>query len=208
MTIDPTRKPLTRIEGYVPIEDYGLVGDGATAALIGRDGAFAWLCLPRFDSPPVFCSLLDDARGGHFTIAPEQLAASRQFYEPDTALLVTEMHASGGLVRVTDSCPLAAGADLSAGIPATRRELLRSVAVVEGTVRLRIHIDPRGGAEAEPQDGGVRIRCLARPDLHLHLSSTVPLTGLHSRVTLKAGQSLHLLLCWRTSHTQIGRAHV
>jgi GH15 family glucan-1,4-alpha-glucosidase len=66
-------KPIHRIEGYLPIEDYGLIGDGATAALIGRDGEVAWLCLPRFDSPPLFCSVLDHARGGAFRIAPGNL---------------------------------------------------------------------------------------------------------------------------------------
>jgi GH15 family glucan-1,4-alpha-glucosidase len=193
----PALKPLHRYDGYLPIEDYGLVGDGATAALIGRDGSVAWLCLPRFDSPPLFCSLLDVRRGGHFTIAPDRLLGSRQFYEPDTALLVTEMRAPTGLLRLTDVCPLVAGADLSEDVSATRRELLRSATVVEGSVRLTIHLDPRGGAEAERRDGGMRIRCQAQPDLNLHLYSTRPLTGLRTSVTVTAGQSLHLLLCWR-----------
>ena len=55
----PSMKPLIRTGGYLPIEDHGLIGDGATAALIGRDGGIAWLCAPRFDSPPLFCSILD-----------------------------------------------------------------------------------------------------------------------------------------------------
>jgi GH15 family glucan-1,4-alpha-glucosidase len=190
-------KTLHRIDGYLPIEDYGLIGDGATAALIGRDGALAWLCLPRFDSPPLFCSLLDGTHGGHFIVAPARVLESRQFYEPDTAVLVTEMRSSTGLLRVTDLCPLVAGAGLSEDVSATRRELLRSVTVVEGSIDLTVHLEPRGGAEAEPRDGGIRIRCHAQPDLNLHLYSTVPLTGLRTSVTIKAGQSLHLLLCWR-----------
>jgi alpha,alpha-trehalase len=193
-------KTLKRIDGYLPIEDYGLVGDGATAVLIGRDGGVAWLCLPRFDSSPLFCGLLDHARGGAFSIAPEGLRESRQYYEPDSAALVTEMQSSTGRLRLTDCCPLISGADLSEDISTTRCELLRSVTVIEGTVRLNLEIDPRGGAEAEPRDGGLRIRCLAQPDLCLYLSATLPLTGLRTQVTLKAGQSAHLLLCWRASH--------
>ncbi|MEP7151280.1 MAG: glycoside hydrolase family 15 protein [Nitrospira sp.] len=193
----PVLKELRRIDGYLPIEDYGLVGDGATAALIGRDGSLAWLCVPRFDSPPLFCNLLDMARGGHFTIAPDQVLESRQFYEHDTAVLVTEMRSPTGLLQVTDFCPLVSGADLSEDVSATRRELLRTATVIEGRIDLRVHLDPRGGAEAEPRDGGIRIRCQAQPDLNLHLYATVPLTGLRTSVTIKAGQSLYLLLCWR-----------
>ena len=65
--------PILQTDGYLPLADYGLVGDGATAALIGRDGAVAWLCLPRFDAPPLFCSLLDAVKGGSFTISPDGL---------------------------------------------------------------------------------------------------------------------------------------
>lgn len=65
------------IEGYLPIADHGLVGDGATAALIGRDGAVAWLCLPRCDSPPLFCNLLDRERVGIFRIMQDDLRESR-----------------------------------------------------------------------------------------------------------------------------------
>jgi hypothetical protein len=55
--------PLRPIDGYLPLEDYGLIGDGITAALVGRDGAVSWLCVPRFDSPPLFCRILDTTRG-------------------------------------------------------------------------------------------------------------------------------------------------
>jgi len=192
-------KPIHRIEGYLPIEDYGLIGDGATAALIGRDGAVAWLCLPRFDSPPLFCSVLDHARGGAFRIVPDGLRESTQFYEPDSAVLVTEMRCAQGVLRIRDCCPLIAGADLTEDISVTRRELLRSLTVTEGTVQLTIEMAPRGGAEAEPREGGLRIRCDAQPDLCLHLYSTIRLTGLCTSVTLKAGQSAHLLLNWRQS---------
>ena len=96
--------PIRYLEGYLPIEDHGLIGDGTTAALIGRDGAIAWLCVPRFDSAPLFCRILDFKRGGAFTLAPKGLSESRQFYEPDTGVLVTEMRCPSGVVRLTDAC--------------------------------------------------------------------------------------------------------
>ena len=96
-------KPLVQTDGYLPLEDYGLIGDGSTAALVGRDGGISWLCLPRFDSAPLFCGILDAGRGGVFKIAPEGLAESRHYYEPDTAVLVTEMRTSTGTVRLTDA---------------------------------------------------------------------------------------------------------
>ncbi len=88
---DPRFRPLEYRAGYLPIEDFSLIGDGATCALVGRDGSVAWMCVPRFDSEPLFCSLLDRARGGHFTIAPEDVLETRQMYEPDTAVLRTEL---------------------------------------------------------------------------------------------------------------------
>jgi len=133
-------------DGYLPLEDHGLIGDGETAALVGRDGAISWLCLPRFDSPPLFCSILDHRRGGRFVVAPDGLTESRQRYEPDTGVLVTEMRAPFGLVRVTDALTLRRGADLTEDAPAARGELLRSIVVLDGEVNLRIGLQPRGGA--------------------------------------------------------------
>lgn len=110
---DPPFRPVRRRDGYPPLEDLGLIGDGATAALVGLDGSIPWLCLPRFDSEPLLCGLLDHARGGHFTLTVEDLLEGRQRYEPDTAVLVTEMRGPTGLVRITDALALRAGADLS-----------------------------------------------------------------------------------------------
>ena len=190
--------PISRREGYLPIEDYGLIGDGTTAALVGRDGAIAWLCVPRFDSPPLFGQILDRARGGAFTVAPDDLVESRQFYEPDSGVLVTELRGRTGTVRVTDALTLRLGANLLEAVSAGRRELVRSVRVLEGQVRLHVSVEPRGGAEAERRGGGLRLRCAARPELDVQLSSTVPLGGLRSSHELTAGDRLDLMLHWQS----------
>jgi alpha,alpha-trehalase len=194
--------PLRRLDGYLPIEDHGLIGDGTTAALVGRDGAITWLCVPRFDSPPVFCALLDAARGGAFEVAPEGLDASRQVYVGDSGVLVTELHAGRALVRLTDALTLRSGADLVEDVQAGRGELLRQVEVMEGPVRLRIAIEPRGGVEVEPKGEGLRLRCPKQPELGLHLLSTAPLRGPRTTLDLRRGDRVTLLLRWSAGHAR------
>ncbi len=189
-------KPVSYIEGYLPIEDHGLIGDGSTAALVGRDGAISWLCAPRFDSPPVFCRILDAQRGGAFTVAPIDLIESRQFYEPDTAVLVTEMRSATGLLRVTDALTLRQGADLTEDGAAGRCELTRVVEAIQGNARLVVEIEPRGGAQVESRNGGLSIYSLARPHLDLQLSSSLPLKGTRSLIELGEGSRLYLTMRW------------
>jgi len=189
-------KPVSYAGGYLPIEDHGLIGDGSTAALVGRDSAISWMCAPRFDSPPLFCRILDARRGGAFTIAPEGMIESRQYYEPDTAVLVTEMRGPEGLVRVTDALALRQGADLTEDAAAGRGELLRLVEAIWGGARLRIEIEPRGGAQVAARSGGLSLRSPSHPQLDLQLSSSFQLEGLRSVMELREGARLHLTLRW------------
>jgi alpha,alpha-trehalase len=188
--------PLEYHDGYPPLEDLGLIGDGSTAALVARDGTVVWLCVPRFDSEPLFCSLLDARRGGCFRIAPEEVLEALQRYEPDSGVLVTELRCPTGLVRITDCLTLRSGADLTEDTPAGRGELLRSVVVLEGTVRLQVHIAPRGGGAAEGCGDGLRIRAAGHEDVDLRLLATVPLDGLTTVVELDAGRQAHFVLRW------------
>lgn len=188
--------PIELHDGYLPIRDHGLIGDGSTSALVGRDGAIAWLCAPRFDSPPLFCRILDRRRGGAFTIAPEGLRESRQYYDGDTAVLITELRSDSGLVRITDALTLRAGANLSEGMPAGRRELLRRVEVLHGDVTLHVEIEPRGESQAERRSDGLRLRALLHPELDLQLYSTLPLSGLRTMHSLSAGDQFDVTLQW------------
>ncbi|MFG1944159.1 glycoside hydrolase family 15 protein [Nonomuraea sp. NPDC048826] len=197
---DPPSRPVRRQEGYLPLEDLGLIGDGETAALVGLDGSIPWLCLPRFDSEPLVCGLLDHERGGHFTLTVEDLQEARHFYEPDTAVLVTELRGPTGLVRITDALALRAGADLSDDAGAGRSELVRSAVVLHGTVRLRAELEPRGGGQARALGSGLEVRALRRPDLRLHLRSNRVLTGLRTVHDLEQGDRLDLVLSWGRIH--------
>jgi GH15 family glucan-1,4-alpha-glucosidase len=197
---DPPFRPVRRRKGYLPLEDLGLIGDGTTTALVGLDGSITWMCLPRFDAEPLFCGLLDHARGGHFTLAPEDLVEARQRYEPDTGVLTTELRSPTGLVRITDALALRSGADLTDDTPADRSELVRSAVVLDGNVRLRADLEPRGGAQTRELFSGLEVRPSRRPDLRLHLRSNRPLTGLHSTHDLQQGDRLDLVLSWGRFH--------
>ena len=188
--------PIHRVNGYLPIEDYGLIGNGTTAALVGRDGSIGWLCAPRFDSPPLFCPLLDATRGGVFVIAPDEIIEARQRYQDDDAVLVTEMRGRAGLVRVTDLLPLAEDAELSEMRDAGRAELLRMVEVLDGEVNLTIAIEPRGGATAARAESGLVLRAHRQPDLGLCLHATTPLDGPRAVLPLKSGDRFNLRLRW------------
>ncbi|MFF0079088.1 glycoside hydrolase family 15 protein [Streptomyces canus] len=198
---DPPFRPVRRREGYLPLEDLGLIGDGSTAALVGLDGSIPWLCLPRFDAEPLFCGLLDHARGGHFTLAPEDLEQARQRYEPDTGVLITELRSATGLVRVTDALVLRSGADLTDDAPVQRGELVRSAVVLDGHIRLRMDLEPHGGAHTRPLFSGLELQPSRRPDLRLHLRSNRPITGLHSTHDLHQGDRLDLVLSWGRFHS-------
>ncbi|HEX4818207.1 MAG TPA: glycoside hydrolase family 15 protein [Nonomuraea sp.] len=197
---DPSFRPVRRRDGYLPLEDLGLIGDGTTTALVGLDGSIPWLCLPRFDSEPLFCGLLDHARGGHFTLTVEDLREARQRYLPDTAVLVTELRSSSGSIRITDALALRAGADLSDDAGASRAELVRSAQVLDGTVRVPVELHPRGGGQTRLLGSGLEVQASRRPDLRLHLRSNRPLTGLCTVHDLERGDRLDLVLSWGRIH--------
>ncbi len=88
--------------------DVGIVGNCAFGALINREGQIVWCCLPRFDSDPVFNTLVRSTNGpqdGGFSLELEDLKETEQFYEPNTAVLRTRLHGPSGSVEITDSAP-------------------------------------------------------------------------------------------------------
>ena len=92
---------------YQPIENYGLIGNMRTTALVGMDGSIDWFCFPHFDSPSVFAAVLDDHKGGHFKIAPHcDGLTHKQYYWPDTNVLVTRFLSPDGVGRILDFMPV------------------------------------------------------------------------------------------------------
>ncbi len=189
-------RPVEQVNGYLPIADHGLIGDGTTAALVGRDGAVVWLCAPRFDSPPLFCRLLDATRGGAFTLAPADLIESAQYYADETGALITEMRCARGRLRLMDALTLRAGADLSAMTEAAQGELMRSVTVLEGEAQLRVEIVPRDEVRIAREREELILHCAARPELKLRLRCSRPLEGLRTTLALRRGDRVDFRLRW------------
>lgn len=121
--------------GYLPIEDHGVIGNLHTAALVGADGTIDWLCLPAFDSPSVFCSILDDEKGGRFSLKPTEYARSQQLYLPNTNVLLTRFLSPEGVVEVLDFMPVPERED-------DRHRLIRNVRCVRGEMTLDVDCSP------------------------------------------------------------------
>ncbi|HEY9478068.1 MAG TPA: glycoside hydrolase family 15 protein [Microbacteriaceae bacterium] len=123
---------------YPLIADHGLIGDLHTAALVATDGTVDWFCSPRFDSPSIFASLLDQTRGGHFSSRPTAEAFdAKQLYLPDTAILVTRFLTEGGVGELIDFMPTTGAS------PTNEHRLVRILRCVRGTIAFAIEVAPR-----------------------------------------------------------------
>ena len=125
---------------YKPIDDYGIIGDLYTVALVGTDGSIDWCCLPHFDSPGVFNAILDDDEGGRFRIHSVGEGVTRQLYHPDTNVLMTYFTGTDGVVLLEDFMPLEGSQAGPEGHHSPR--IVRRVTGVRGTKRMRLECEP------------------------------------------------------------------
>ncbi|HIG75934.1 MAG TPA: glycoside hydrolase family 15 protein [Bacteroidetes bacterium] len=122
---------------YLPIEDYGLVGNMRTAALVGKNGNVDWLCLPHFDSPSVFGAVLDDEKGGRFSITVNGGSKCWQVYLPDSNVLLTRFTGDEGAAEVVDYMPVG-----MEGPEGGYHRLIRHVRVLRGRVTVNVRCEP------------------------------------------------------------------
>src|ERR1700738_3872295 len=116
---------------YQPIEDYAIIGDLHTVALVGKNGSIDWCCIPRFDAPTVFGALLDANKGGFFRIAPVNGNGInvKQMYIPDTNVLITRFLSAHGVGELTDFMSIK-----EADSAEKEHYIVRSVKAVRGTL--------------------------------------------------------------------------
>jgi len=185
-----------------PIEDYALIGDTHTAALVSREGSIDWLCLPRFDSPACFAALLGDRSNGRWLLAPAGgVREVRRRYQGDTLVLETEYRTDDGVVRVVDCMP-------------PRQwdpDVARVVEGVKGRVRMRMELTIRfdyGSIVPWVRHVDGALHAVAGPD-SVWLRTPVPVWGENwttlADFTVAEGERAPFMLTWHASHRRAPR---
>ncbi len=173
-----------------PIEDYALIGDGETAALVAKNGSIDWLCWPRFDSDACFASLLGKPENGRWLIAPEGLSRSGHRYQPDTLVLETDFVTDTGTVRIIDFMPIRQGDSA----------LVRMVQGISGSAAIQMELCLRANYGAVSPwfaaiDDGFSGHAGAS---HFSVRGTVPMrlqdSVINAGFTIEANRSEHFVL--------------
>jgi GH15 family glucan-1,4-alpha-glucosidase len=183
------------------IEDYALIGDTQTAALVGKDGSIDWLCLPRFDSPACFAALLGDEQHGRWLLAPKgEVTKAERRYRDGTLVLETDFHTDGGVLQVVDSMPLRDEAP----------DVVRVARCLSGRVSVRMELTLRFDfGRSVPwvrkaPDGGMT--AIAGPDA-VHLIPGRPTRGRDlttvAEFDLEPGEDVSFVLTWYPSHKPV-----
>src|ERR1039458_2007609 len=158
---------------YQPIENYGMIGNMRTVALVGINGSIDWYCYPHFDSPSIFGAILDDKKGGRFQISADSNGVRRkQFYWPSTNVLVTRFLLADGIAELEDFMPV--------GLPSESpayRHVYRRIRCVRGTVRVSVTCRPAFDYGRQTHNTLIHANgaTFTSGSLTLALSTTVPL---------------------------------
>ncbi|BCL78019.1 glucoamylase [Ktedonobacteria bacterium brp13] len=189
----------TNASAYLPIEDYAIIGDLHTVALVGVNGSIDWCCVPRFDSPSVFGALLDAKKGGYFRISPSEECCNglrgRQMYFPETNILITRFLAADGVGEIVDFMPIKEKDESSHPL-----RLIRMVTVVRGSLAFNMHCLPAFNYARDEHtkhilDHGAIFRS---KDFSFGFSSSVPLQdddegGVKAAFTLQEKQQVYFM---------------
>ena len=182
--------------GYQPIENYGIIGDLHTVALVGMNGSIDFMSFPHFDSPTIFAALLDEKKGGKFQIAPTfKNTRYKQIYLPDTNVLISRFLSDEGVAEVSDFMPIEESDPTN--------ELVRRVKTVRGEIEFLLHCEPRfdyarASHKVEVKDSEVLFISEGEDRTVLRLRTSVPVK-IHNgaavaKFTLRAGETAAFVL--------------
>ena len=181
---------------YQPIENYGVIGDLNTVALVGMDGSIDFMSFPNFDSPTIFLALLDDQKGGRFKIAPLlENPQQKQLYLPDTNVLLTRFLSDKGVAEISDFMPIQEMGHA--------HDIIRRVKTIRGEISFRMLCQPRfnyakASHRVEQKKNEVLFISEGGESLTLRLRSSLPLKvengAALAEFTLRAGESAAFVL--------------
>ncbi|SEI37140.1 Glucoamylase (glucan-1,4-alpha-glucosidase), GH15 family [Dyadobacter koreensis] len=162
-------------KGYKPIEDYGLIGNMKTVALVSIEGSIDFMCYPDFDSPSVFAKLLDHQKGGSFSIIPQiKDFKTKQLYLPATAVLLTRFFSEEGIAELTDYMPI--------NLPGSQKTntIVRMIKTVRGSITYRVKCDPafnyaRAKHKCDLKENEIRFTTQEQEPTIMRLISDIPL---------------------------------
>jgi len=190
---------------YQPIQNYGIIGNMYTTALVGLNGAIDWFCFPNHNSPSVFATLLDDQKGGYFRISPMSEVNHKQFYWPETNVLVTHFLTPDGVGAIADFMPVGVSTQ-GVGF----QWLIRRVKVVRGCMDFTMECRPAFNYARDEHETTLSSRgaCFRSPALSLELSTDIRLeqsgSGVETKFTLQAGESAVFVLRENKSESDCG----
>src|SRR6185312_344702 len=131
------------------IQDYGIIGDCRSAALVSREGSIDWLCWPKFDSPAIFCAILDRDHGGHWRIGVAKAVSVSRMYVPDTNVLQTNFECTSGIVTLTDLMPVSTE-EFKRTTRLPDHEIVRQIECSAGEAEIEMEFVPRAFYGQEP----------------------------------------------------------
>ncbi|MEX0980701.1 MAG: glycoside hydrolase family 15 protein [Bacteroidales bacterium] len=181
---------------YQNIENYGMIGNMRTSALVGMDGSIDWMCFPHFDSPSIFGKILDENKGGYFKIAAVDIDLThKQFYWPDTNVLVTRFMGYHGVCEVVDYMPVG-----NTRIGDHQNRLVRLVKIIRGKMKIRVECSPafNYALSAHEVSVGAHGAAFHSDDLAMGLATSVPMkiegNGVTAEFELTCGKDVNFVL--------------
>jgi GH15 family glucan-1,4-alpha-glucosidase len=183
---------------YQPIENYGIIGNLQTIALVSLTGSIDFMSFPKFDSPTVFASLLDSKIGGYFSVEPDMADhTSKQLYIPGTAVLLTRYFSDSGIAELTDYMPLC-----DDETPPTCA-IVRQIKAIRGDITFRVNCVPRfnyaqADHNAELKDNEIIFSDIDNGHVQLRLMANIPLQlkgkDGYAEFTLKQSETVYIVL--------------